>query len=89
MMRATVVLALLLLACEDEPAKSPATDEPASCTRDEECQMPACGPCTAGAPITPDMLTQTCVVNPCPQAVAHCTEKKHCAVKCVACAKAE
>ena len=78
-------LIALALACEEEPARSPKPDGPVACTKDEECQAPPCGPCTAGAPITSDMLTQTCVVNPCPQAVAHCAADHNCAVKCVAC----
>ncbi len=88
MIRLARMLVLALLACEEE-AKAPATDQPESCTKDEDCRMPACGPCTAGTPITADMLSQTCVVNPCPQAVAHCADGKQCAVKCVACAKNE
>ena len=89
-MRAYALVGLVtLVACEEEPANAPKTDSPVSCTRDDECQMPPCGPCTAGTPITADMLTQTCVVNPCPQGVAQCDVDRHCAVKCVACANAK
>lgn len=79
---------LTLAACAEEPARAPSHDEPVACKTDGDCRAPPCGPCTAGTPITDESLSQTCVVNPCPQAAAHCTPAGTCAVKCAACAAA-
>ncbi len=56
-------------------------DSPVHCNADAECPHLACGPCTAGAPITQSMLGgPECAVNPCLDASAVCNERHTCEI---------
>ena len=59
-----LVVVFALCSCR-EVAAPPLRDGPVSCERDADCHAPACGPCTAGAPITQAELMMECAVNPC------------------------
>jgi hypothetical protein len=57
------------------------SDAPVACRTDAECPHLACGPCTAGAPITQSMLGgPECAVNPCLDASAICNEQHTCEI---------
>jgi hypothetical protein len=59
------------------PPPPPAPEGLVSCTRDSDCQAPACGPCASGAPITAADMTMECVVNPCRGFVGDGGEQRH------------
>jgi hypothetical protein len=56
-------------------------DSPVACSTDADCPHLACGPCTAGAPITQSMLGgPECAVNPCLEASAVCNDRHTCEI---------
>ena len=56
-------------------------DAPVACRTDAECPHLACGPCTAGTPITQSMINgPECTVNPCLDASAVCNAQHVCEI---------
>jgi hypothetical protein len=58
-----------------------ANEAPIACKTDAECPHLACGPCTAGMPITQSMINgPECAVNPCLDASAVCNAQHVCEI---------
>jgi hypothetical protein len=56
-------------------------DTPIACGSDADCPHLACGPCTAGQPVTHLVATVSCTVNPCPGQVAVCSPAHVCVAR--------
>lgn len=68
-------------AATDAKTSAGSGDAPVACKSDADCPHLACGPCTAGAPITQSMLGgPECAVNPCLDAGAVCNERQTCEI---------
>lgn len=76
-----VVVAGLASCPEPRPAVATPTapGEALACTKDDDCHT-ACGPCGVGDVITRSAVHAECVVNPCPNVVAVCTDQKKCVI---------
>jgi hypothetical protein len=89
--RAVVFALVAMLACvaahavgDADAAAAPgeaANDAPVACKTNAECPHLACGPCTAGTPITSSMVDgPECAVNPCLDASAVCNAQHVCEI---------
>ncbi|MFO0616169.1 MAG: hypothetical protein U0414_26485 [Polyangiaceae bacterium] len=52
-----------------------------ACKSDADCPTLPCGPCVSGTPITRELASQECAVNPCKNAGATCDASRRCVVR--------